>query len=168
MSFANYKQLLQKVDTIFNEVSAKHGDKMRCARKCHSCCQPNLSVSALERDYIRQEAGQLKDSLLAQEQKNPHKSKRCAFLDQEGACTIYEWRPIICRSHGIPIQYKDAREDIFRDVCELNFTSADIAELAPSEVLNIDTLNMLLALLNTQAYGKKSKRYPLLPSKILE
>lgn len=45
----------------------------------------------------------------------------CPALDRDGACTIYENRPIVCRTFGLPI--RDASEYI-GDICDLNFNEA--------------------------------------------
>jgi Fe-S-cluster containining protein len=45
---------------------------------------------------------------------------RCPFLDRDDSCLIYEHRPMACRLEGIPMV--DARDGLFGDWCELNFT----------------------------------------------
>lgn len=36
----------------------------------------------------------------------PAARKRCAFLGVDGACTVYDHRPVICRTHGLPLSYR--------------------------------------------------------------
>jgi Fe-S-cluster containining protein len=45
----------------------------------------------------------------------------CPNLDDRGACMIYESRPLVCRTFGLPL--KNA-ETYIGDVCELNFNDA--------------------------------------------
>jgi Fe-S-cluster containining protein len=45
----------------------------------------------------------------------------CPFLDRRNSCLIYEWRPMACRLEGLPMV--DARDGLFGDWCELNFTN---------------------------------------------
>ncbi len=94
------------------------------------------------------------------EAENPHQGKRCDFLKANGDCLVYEARPFVCRSFGAPLQVQSLDdEDVkLRDVCPLNFKSLDITTLPANEVLNVDTLNTLLALLTKSAFpGDKSR-----------
>lgn len=70
----------------------------------------------------------------------PGPARRCAFLGRDGECTIYEERPLICRTHGLPLAYRvyeydrhgrEVRPDdpTYTDLwCDLNFR-----ELAPAD-----------------------------------
>ncbi|APG23597.1 MAG: YkgJ family cysteine cluster protein [Syntrophotalea acetylenica] len=44
----------------------------------------------------------------------------CPFLDENGACLVYSWRPLICRQHGLP--NIDLSGTVFSELyCSLNF-----------------------------------------------
>lgn len=60
-------------------------------------------------------------------------------------CLLYEARPIICRTHGLPVL---ATEGDGRriDVCPLN--CRDIKQLPGQAVLNLEQLNTLLVSVN--------------------
>lgn len=45
----------------------------------------------------------------------------------------------------------------FRDVCALNFTNSEIESLESEEVLNLDTLNTVLAALNHRHGGTEAR-----------
>jgi len=45
---------------------------------------------------------------------------RCPFLDNDDGCLIYPFRPAACILEGVPMV--DARDGLFDDWCELNFT----------------------------------------------
>jgi Fe-S-cluster containining protein len=49
----------------------------------------------------------------------------CPNLDQSGSCLIYESRPLVCRTFGLPIR---EAERYIGDVCELNFTEGSDKE----------------------------------------
>ncbi|HKB80557.1 MAG TPA: hypothetical protein VKH35_12665, partial [Thermoanaerobaculia bacterium] len=49
----------------------------------------------------------------------------CPNLDEFGSCMVYESRPLVCRTFGLPVR-EGAR--YIGDICELNFTNADDAE----------------------------------------
>ena len=42
----------------------------------------------------------------------PEQQEECVFLDEDGACGIYNVRPIICRTHGICYYSDDAEHKI--------------------------------------------------------
>ena len=69
--------------------------------------------------------------LLAREQ--PHAEGACAFLDGEGACRIYDERPYVCRTQGLPLRWIDELEDgeavELRDICPLNDEGEPIEEI---------------------------------------
>ena len=53
----------------------------------------------------------------------------CVLLDADGSCLLYDYRPMTCRLHGVPLI--DASGEIMHDEwCTLNFTGANPLELA--------------------------------------
>lgn len=62
----------------------------------------------------------------------------CAFLDKRGHCMAYAHRPLVCRTHGMPLLHPEEQQV---SVCDLNF-----AGIAPhsSAVLNTENLNAAL------------------------
>lgn len=171
-ALAHLAGLSQRVDEKFAEIHSRYPQAFRCAEGCHSCCKPGLTVSRLEAARIQE--GLATDparsaALLATEAADPFQGKRCSFLQAGGGCGIYELRPLVCRSHGAPLQFAspDGSEMRLRDVCPLNFTGEDLATLPADAILNLDTLNTLLAVLNKQAFGKDRTRVALKPSALL-
>ena len=62
---------------------------------------------------------------------------------------MYESRPLICRTQGLPLLFEadDGAQEI--DFCPLNFTSDEaIAELADEHLVPLDLLNLKLAMAN--------------------
>lgn len=156
----NYKDLIKKVDDKFQEIYGRHKDQFQCQKGCYSCCKKDLSVSGVEALQIKNYIAQNKEALSLDQGKEGF----CDFLSEKGECLIYPVRPIICRSHGAPIAFKDSIDDLeskqHRDVCDLNFTDMDIQDLNPQDIMNIDTVNMLLAVIN-QHGGFLQERTPL-------
>ncbi len=92
------------------------------------------------------------------------RASRCAFLDRDGACTVYGARPIICRTHGLPLSYRIYEYDWkgrevnperpeYTDLwCDLNFTELDEASAAAffdgHGRINMDAINRELETLN--------------------
>ena len=160
-ALANYHQLLAKVDGKFAEIRARHESAFQCAKGCHSCCKTGRSVGKLEAyaidEWLRRRP-EIKAKIAALVEANPHGGKRCRLLEADGTCTIYETRPIVCRSHGAPLKYRE-KETELRDVCPLNF-GGDVSSLKGEDVINLDMLNTLLVLIGQQ-FGAGEERVSL-------
>ncbi len=158
------------MDTLFESIQEKHSKDFQCRSGCHSCCKPRITVNALEAEWLKRKLQEYpdekKEALLKNERSNPFSGKRCLFLQKEGSCGIYELRPLVCRSHGAPLQWKED-ENTYRDVCPLNFTGENIGELSPNDVMNLDTINALLSLLLQQS-KLGEQRTELKPSSFLK
>lgn len=166
----NYKRLLGKIDTKFADIVSRQGVHMRCASGCSTCCMRGLTVAAVEAAHIR--------ARLAEDQAMRERVQTaagqggpmgCEFLDKQGACTIYDVRPVVCRSHGVPLTVKlDTDADAWRQYCPLNFEGIDVESLPELDTMNLDTLNTLLSLINRQLVGDgPSERLPLTPRAML-
>ena len=72
----------------------------------------------------------------------------CPFLVKD-ACTIYDHRPIICRTQGLPLLFTgDEGWEI--SACELNFTDFDFSEFDIENTFPQDKFNSKLFLLNKE------------------
>lgn len=122
------------------------------------CCQQNLSISTVEMALLLEGMATLDKSTLQRlrtrlEGEVPE-SDPCPLLEED-RCIAYGFRPLICRSHGLPIRVKDDRGER-RDVCPLNFERApSLEEVDVDHVMDIDRANQLLALINHLAYGEE-------------
>ena len=66
-------------------------------------------------------------------------------------CSIYQSRPLICRTQGLPLlmEAEDGEQEV--DFCPLNFTEAGaIDDLDEDHLVPLDALNMKLALVNLE------------------
>jgi len=110
--------LHRAIDRDVRRLSEIHASRLNCRRGCSACCLDNLLVTRIEAEKIRRAHG----ALLADAE--PHPRGACAFLDEDGACRIYEDRPTICRSQGLPLRviFENEAEEIEerRDICPLN------------------------------------------------
>ena len=126
---------------------------LQCRRGCNACCSHLFEITALESAYISRYLRQLppaerqrlreraaaykvaREKLLdarARELKAQHIEGKlpvvgfrlaCPALGDDGACTIYEARPLICRKFGMPL-YNPRRPGVL-GACELNFKDGD-------------------------------------------
>ena len=91
---------------------AKHAAQVLRARR-----GDQITVFEVEAEVIRRHHA----DLLAEGE--PHAEGACAFLDGEGACRIYEHRPYVCRTQGLPLRWLeelDGETVELRDICPLN------------------------------------------------
>jgi uncharacterized protein len=120
------------VDTRARELSAEHGARLVCGRGCFGCCVDDLTVFAVEAAKIQARYPELLAS------GTPHPQGRCAFLGAEGECRVYEARPYVCRTQGLPLRWIDEEAEAeYRDICELNEAGAPIETLGESSCWTI-------------------------------
>lgn len=175
---ALYLELLERVSDRFELLSAHHRPHVRCGDGCHSCCHPELTVSEVEarliHAHLRADPA-LNARVRSLEARAPHQGERCAFLNEAGRCEIYEVRPVVCRSFGVPlVQIEDpSTGEASLMVCELNFTGprgfTALEALDPSEWLDCAQTDVVLAQLCYHLSvalrgGEQVARTPLKPS----
>lgn len=143
----NYRQLTERVDALCSSINKTLGDQITCSPGCSSCCT-SISIFPVEAAALREAL----NSLPMQQSKDilRHVSahaddERCPLL-LNNLCSLYEARPVICRTHGLPIVYTaDGRRS--SDCCPLNMT--DIESVSGSSVVDVDKLNTLLVAVNS-------------------
>jgi uncharacterized protein len=143
MLLDEYRACLAKVDAKVAEVQDRRAADLACRAGCADCCAAGLEVLPVE-------AYAIEAHLAAQEPALPEpREGRCAFLDEDGLCAVYAARPLLCRSHGLPIrmpgnggrgQLPVLDEDTW--ACGLNFVDRGPE---PEDVLCGTTLMALLS-----------------------
>jgi hypothetical protein len=159
---SRYPELAAKVDAFFARVQARHAQDMRCDTGCSHCCHVRLTVTAVEADAVRQlVAGwpeqrrrALADNVAAA------RSDRCAALDGNGRCLVYEARPIVCRSHGAPIRMRDARSLPVVQACPDNFSAHGPSAADADCVIDQETLSAMVLAVDRDA-GNDGTRFDL-------
>lgn len=160
--FQNYQELRKQVDTLVDELSKTHQNHMKCKKGCDMCCM-DYSIFPIEFYFILNE---LKTKSV--EFTNGKKSKEniCVFLRNQ-VCTVYEQRPFICRTHGLPLLYMSEDSQWELSACELNFTEFDFEEFTLENTFEQDKFNSKLFMLNkdfiADFQGKKYSETDLIP-----
>lgn len=175
-----YRALTERVDAFVARVADRHPGELRCRPGCDGCCRTRLTITAVEADAIASWAGSLPaeaQAAIAAAAQVPDEpaAPRCAALDAGGRCRIYPARPLVCRSHGVPIRLRvppaDAADALgagrraagpdhpssaprglpIVTACELNFTTAGPGAADPDCVLDQELLSTTLGLIDRAA-----------------
>jgi Fe-S-cluster containining protein len=119
-----------------------HGDRLHCREGCSACCVDELTVFDVEAEPIRRRHA----DLLARGV--PHEEGACAFLDARGSCRIYDERPQVCRTQGLPLRWIEERDGEvveLRDICPLNDAGEPIVELTEDACWTLGAVEERLA-----------------------
>ena len=151
-----YYQLIADLDTTITALAGNRFQSiLRCGPGCSDCCM-QFSVLPLEAAFIA-EILQAKILVAGNDR------EKCLLLADD-LCQVYEVRPVICRTQGLPLGYVDEVAGAIEvSACPLNFP--DDFPLTHDDLLYMDQFNSRLAELNLQycrATGLDSeKRIPL-------
>lgn len=118
--------------------------KSQCKNGCSKCCYTDISVFEVEASNIKKWFSALsldQQEVIKSKWNEPRSEGACIFLRNE-SCTIYEARPLICRTQGLALKFM-AHEEISIDICPLNEEMLDVME--EKEVMNLDLLNTILS-----------------------
>ncbi len=148
---ANYRALCDRITAHSSGVEQRHPTAFACQKGCDSCCR-HLSLFPVEAAAIRQAIKEASLDCRQQIATSLQKTgDRCPLLVNH-ICLLYAVRPLICRTHGLPILIEENGEQQV-DHCPLNFQQG--GTLAGSDLLSLDTLNQTLAAIN-QLYMEQS------------
>jgi len=140
--------LRRRVDAHFHDATQRDPQAFSCAEGCARCCHRRFDVFEVEAAPIRAAlAGLERDNpalrrRLRTQADAPDHADKCALLVDD-RCSVYEQRPLICRSHGLPVAIQHA-DELRVSWCELNYRATD----PPREsMLVLDAINAPLAVL---------------------
>ena len=101
---------MKKFDEQINGYFNAHKGFICCKKGCSACCEQGYyPISELELKYLMQGFLSLENNLKIQVQNNFKAMKKgeiCPFLINK-ECSIYSYRPIVCRVHGLAYLLKD-------------------------------------------------------------
>ena len=147
-------QLRTRVDQHFVEAVARTPTQFACRAGCESCCHHRLSVFEVEAAPIREALARLEhtdpESRRRIRERGLDPDERACALLLDGRCSVYEHRPLICRSHGLPIAVRESDEPgsaLRVDHCPLNFRDLHRGEIPRASLLVLDAINQPLAVL---------------------
>ncbi|MBU0973191.1 MAG: YkgJ family cysteine cluster protein [Proteobacteria bacterium] len=142
----NYFDLLSRVDAHIQKVEKNYPGMIACKKGCDSCCRP-ITLFPVEAVALSAAFGQLdkfsRELVLAGMEKN---AGGCPLLINR-QCLLYGARPIICRTHGYPIYFREKTENRV-DFCPKNFKR--VTFFPRDDLLDLEQLNVLLTTINKQ------------------
>jgi Fe-S-cluster containining protein len=145
-SLNNYRILVERVDVLGQRIEAEFRAQIACRRGCDACCR-HLSLFWVEGVALAQALDDLSESVaegIRERARRAAADGPCPLLES-GACLLYTARPIICRTHGLPLLAGEGEARRI-DYCPENFRGIDT--LPAGAVIDLDRLNTTLAAIN--------------------
>jgi len=144
-NLANYLSLLDRIDQHCGKIVVNFSGQITCKAGCSACCR-HLTLFPVEAanlvNAVERLPGEIK-SLLAERLQWPE-SGSCPLLFND-CCTVYLSRPVICRTHGLPL-LAESEGDTNVDCCPENFRGVE--SLPGSAVIHLEALNSTLVAIN--------------------
>ena len=108
MEFGNYEEFLRVLDSDLAKIFEYQKEYIYCKPGCSLCCERgNYPISKIEFDYMMKGYDRLESDIkniikknIEEQKKGDPESYTCPFLI-EHKCSIYENRPIVCRTFGV-------------------------------------------------------------------
>jgi hypothetical protein len=141
----NYRNLVARVDELCRRIAAEFGEYLACGEGCDGCCR-HVSLFPVEAVALAAALGGLpaKQAAHIRDRARAASTAACPLLEN-GRCLLYATRPIICRTHGMPLLIgQEGGKRI--DFCPKNFRG--VASIPAAAVINLDLLNATLAAIN--------------------
>lgn len=141
-------QLRRRVDEHFDAAVARTPEAFTCREGCAKCCHVQLTVHRIEADRVAESLSRLADrdpelrARVAEQGRDPA-LVHCSLL-VDNRCAVYDERPLICRSHGLPLLVSDGDTKVEVDGCDLNFVGVPVP---PRTRLALDAVNQPLSVI---------------------
>lgn len=143
--YLKYYKLRKDIDSVSAKLEVKHRKHLECKAGCDLCCM-DYGVLPVEFFSIIEElkANNFDKATLPP---IPENDDSCVFLKNH-VCTIYQSRPVICRTHGLPLLFTNNEGEWQLSACELNFTQFNFENFTTENIYPQDKINSKLFLLN--------------------
>ena len=148
----NYRNLVSRIDALCRIIHETLKEQITCSEGCSTCCT-SFSIFPVEAAALNAALNDLpyEDSAAIRRHVVEHAGEdRCPLL-ADNSCILYAARPIICRTHGLPIVYTENQQRQV-DSCPLNLQ--EFGTLPGSAVIDLDRLNPMLVAVNALFLSK--------------
>lgn len=140
---AQYSKLTAWCDAFFKQSQQRCSSRIVCKAGCSDCCILQ-SVCAIEAIALSR---YLKNERTEKPPLGQKKWDRCPLINN-GICSAYVARPIICRTHGLPVLIDTDGTLTTHITCPLNFVDDEPESIDRSSVLDSENITMNLMKLN--------------------
>ena len=132
-SCKSYDEYYQQLHFLIDDYQIKAGipELIGCTtRDCSFCCHDKIIGAKAEIDYVLSKATYINPVVQTEEnyESLSFKDKACPLL-KDGKCTVYEFRPIICRTHNVDKETKSEDCIITPETNNGNYSSPDLISL---------------------------------------
>ena len=142
----NYRALVGRVEALCSGTAERLHSEISCRPGCDACCR-HLSVFAVEAAALGEALATVSQphaELILEKAREAAPDAPCPLL-HDGLCLLYQARPIICRTHGLPILINREGESGV-DFCRENFRG--LSSIPGDTVIDLERLNAMLAAIN--------------------
>lgn len=144
----NYEEFIKKLDIKLANYFDLHKKFIHCKVGCSACCEKgDYPLTSIELEYLMKGYIALDNSTKQTVQENiktMEKGEACPFLIDK-KCSVYPYRPIVCRVHGLAYLYKENKVKLpycaNQGLNYANILKNGEIEIDPFE--NLDTPNIL-------------------------
>ena len=138
-----YQKIIDDTEGLSEHLTIEHAKHLQCKKGCDLCCM-DYSIFPVEFYTI---LNRIQHKEFQPKIKKSKEETSCIFLKNH-SCTIYENRPVICRTHGLPLLYMNENNEWELSNCELNFTEYDFERFNTGNTFPMDKFNSKLFVLN--------------------
>lgn len=139
----NYFALVARVDEHIRNLEARYREFISCQKGCDDCCS-FLTLFPVEAVALAAAFAALPPEDRTAVRSADKDEDRCPLL-LDHQCRLYKARPIICRTHGLPI-YMEEDGCARVDFCPENFKG--ITDFPKEALLDLDQVNTVLTVVN--------------------
>lgn len=117
---AAYQSTLKTLDELAQPLWEEYRPYTQCRKGCAGCCRDGFKIRYLEARYLLLGLVEAPPEVVSAifnrlQDPSPEAKSQCPLL-VDGACSLYEFRPALCRAYGLLIKLnKDT------STCTLNF-----------------------------------------------
>ena len=147
----NYRDLLTRVDRLLEGIQRQYSGHIVCHKGCDCGCR-NLSVFPIEALSLVNAVQNLSKETGAKIRQRAAAASfwNCPLLEDR-ICSMYTFRPIICRTHGFPLlTHYRGRPSI--GYCRYNFK--DMSSVPDDAIIDLNNINRTLRAINASVVGE--------------
>ena len=146
-----YGNLLAAVDRTLNGIRRRYSAHIACRKGCACGCR-NLSIFPIEALSLTRAIQNLPAGAAARIRQRAAAASlwECPALEDR-ACSLYPFRPLICRTHGFPLQ-TIYNQRLSIGYCRHNFKN--IPAIPDDAVVDLDQINGALRTINASAVSE--------------